>query len=112
MVCWDPPGNVIASTGLRTPAARCLTGYGKEACGYSCVAYDGEVRCSQTPGGFCRAQQGATLCWDPPLDSLPGLFEPGSEMERGITEGWPRVLSSMKSFLETGKALDTWAGKR
>jgi len=39
-------------------------------------------------------------------------LEPGSEMLRGITEGWPRVLSSLKSFLETGKPLDTWAGKR
>jgi uncharacterized protein YndB with AHSA1/START domain len=39
-------------------------------------------------------------------------LEPGSEMERGITEGWPRVLSSLKSFLETGKALNTWAGKK
>jgi uncharacterized protein YndB with AHSA1/START domain len=36
----------------------------------------------------------------------------GSDMQRGIMEGWPRVLSSMKSFLETGKALKTWAGKR
>lgn len=26
-----------------------------------------------------------------------------------IENGWPRVLSSMKSFLETGRALDTWA---
>ena len=38
-------------------------------------------------------------------------LEPGSPMEKGITDGWPRVLSSMKSFLETGKALNTWAGK-
>jgi uncharacterized protein YndB with AHSA1/START domain len=36
----------------------------------------------------------------------------GSDMERGIQEGWPRVMSSLKSFLETGKPLDTWAGKR
>jgi uncharacterized protein YndB with AHSA1/START domain len=36
-------------------------------------------------------------------------LEAGSDMQRGITEGWPRVLSSMKSFLETGRALDTWA---
>jgi len=34
----------------------------------------------------------------------------GSEMAKGISMGWPRVLSSMKSLLETGKALDTWAG--
>lgn len=37
-------------------------------------------------------------------------LETGSEMERGIRNGWPRVLSSLKSFLETGKALDVWAG--
>src|SRR5262245_56143716 len=36
---------------------------------------------------------------------------PGSEMEKGIIEGWPRVLSSLKSYLETGKPLPTWAGK-
>ena len=30
------------------------------------------------------------------------------DMSRGVSGGWPRVLSSMKSFLETGKALDTW----
>ena len=34
---------------------------------------------------------------------------PGSDMERKIRNGWPRVLASMKSFLETGRALDTWA---
>ena len=34
---------------------------------------------------------------------------PGSEMQRGIEAGWPRVLSSLKSFLETGKPLPTWA---
>jgi uncharacterized protein YndB with AHSA1/START domain len=36
-------------------------------------------------------------------------LEPGSEMERAITVGWPRVLSSLKSFLETGRPLETWA---
>jgi len=39
-------------------------------------------------------------------------LEPGSEMDRGIREGWPRVLSSLKTFLETGKPLNTWAGKK
>ena len=39
-------------------------------------------------------------------------LEPGSDMERGIMEGWPRVLSSLKSFLETGTPLITWAGKK
>ncbi|HEY6842809.1 MAG TPA: SRPBCC family protein [Thermoanaerobaculia bacterium] len=31
------------------------------------------------------------------------------EMRRKIESGWARVLSSMKSYLETGKPLDTWA---
>lgn len=38
-------------------------------------------------------------------------LEAGSDMERKITEGWPRVLSSLKSLLETGRPLQTWAGR-
>lgn len=34
----------------------------------------------------------------------------GSPMATGVSGGWPRVLSSLKSYLETGTALDTWAG--
>jgi uncharacterized protein YndB with AHSA1/START domain len=30
----------------------------------------------------------------------------GSKMFRGVSRGWPQVLSSMKSFLETGKGLN------
>jgi uncharacterized protein YndB with AHSA1/START domain len=37
-------------------------------------------------------------------------LEPGSDMERKISQGWPRVLSSLKSLLETGRPLNTWAG--
>ena len=32
-------------------------------------------------------------------------LEPGSEMLQGITEGWPKVISSLKSLLETGRPL-------
>ena len=32
-------------------------------------------------------------------------LEPGSDMLDGITDGWPKVLSSMKSYLESGRAL-------
>ena len=38
-------------------------------------------------------------------------LEPGSDMERKISQGWPRVLSSLKSLLETGRPLKTWAGR-
>jgi hypothetical protein len=36
-------------------------------------------------------------------------LEPGSKMAAGISSGWPRVLSSLKSFLETGQPLDVFA---
>jgi hypothetical protein len=36
-------------------------------------------------------------------------LEPGSEMLDGITKGWPKVMSSLKTFLESGKPLpDLW----
>lgn len=33
----------------------------------------------------------------------------GSGMENGIKKGWPIVLSSLKSLLETGRAIDVFA---
>lgn len=36
-------------------------------------------------------------------------LEPGSGMATGISKGWPIVLSSLKSFLETGAAIDVFA---
>lgn len=36
-------------------------------------------------------------------------FEEGSKIFEMISGGWPAVLSSLKSFLETGKGLErTW----
>jgi uncharacterized protein YndB with AHSA1/START domain len=32
-------------------------------------------------------------------------FEPGSKALESVSRGWPLVLSSLKSYLETGKAL-------
>lgn len=32
-------------------------------------------------------------------------FESDSEMLRGVVDGWPAILSSLKSLLETGEAL-------
>ena len=34
-------------------------------------------------------------------------FDEGSVVLEKITEGWPSVLSSLKSYLETGRALST-----
>ena len=36
-------------------------------------------------------------------------LEAGSGMANGISKGWPIVLSSLKSLLETGKGLDVFA---
>ncbi|ESZ21513.1 SRPBCC family protein [Mesorhizobium sp. L48C026A00] len=39
-------------------------------------------------------------------------LEAGSGMANGIKKGWPIVLSSLKSFLETGQAIDVFARPR
>lgn len=50
-----------------------------------------------------------------PYDGMTKLIvkhdelEVGSRMLEGISKGWPIVLSSLKSFLETGKPLDVFA---
>ncbi|MFZ3324868.1 MAG: SRPBCC family protein, partial [Methylocella sp.] len=43
------------------------------------------------------------------LNVIHGNFKPGSIIATKIVIGWPLVLSSMKSFLETGKAIDVMA---
>ncbi|MBW3096807.1 SRPBCC family protein [Pseudohoeflea coraliihabitans] len=37
---------------------------------------------------------------------------PDSGMAQGIRKGWPLVLASLKSYLETGQALDVFAERR
>jgi uncharacterized protein YndB with AHSA1/START domain len=44
------------------------------------------------------------------LNVVHGEFKAGSIMAGKVAWGWPRVLSSMKSFLETGQGLNVWAG--
>ncbi len=42
------------------------------------------------------------------LSVMHNNFKSDSKMLETIKEGWPQVLSSMKSFLETGKPFITW----
>lgn len=42
---------------------------------------------------------------------IHGDFKAGSTMGGKVSRGWPLVLSSMKSFLETGRAIDIIAVK-
>jgi uncharacterized protein YndB with AHSA1/START domain len=52
------------------------------------------------------------------LDQVDGMvrlkvthdeLDTDSGMLKGISNGWPRVLSSLKSYLETGKPLPPWS---
>jgi uncharacterized protein YndB with AHSA1/START domain len=45
------------------------------------------------------------------LNVIHGNFKAGSTMAAAVSKGWPLVLSSMKSLLETGKAIDILAMK-
>ena len=38
-------------------------------------------------------------------------FEPGSEVLKGITNGWPTVIASLKTLLETGSAVPAPEGR-
>lgn len=42
------------------------------------------------------------------LDVLHDGFSEGSVMAPRVADGWPRVLSNLKSLLETGKTLINW----
>ncbi len=44
------------------------------------------------------------------LTVIHGDFKAGSDMVGKVSWGWPRVLSSLKSTLETGKGINVWAG--
>ncbi|MDB5516620.1 MAG: hypothetical protein JWQ17_3378 [Tardiphaga sp.] len=37
-------------------------------------------------------------------------FEDGSRMLQGVSKGWPAIMSSLKSMLESGRALDVPLG--
>ena len=91
------------------------------------VSVCGEVRESQPPHRLAMTWADPKDAGNPDEHSLTTLtIEPvgdmvrvslvhsnlaaGSDVARKIAIGWPRVLSSLKSLLETGQPLDTWAG--
>jgi len=68
------------------------------------------------PSAFSDPAKHSRVSFDvAPFDGMVRLtvthdeLEPGSKMAADISGGWPRVLSSLKSFLETGQALDVFA---
>jgi uncharacterized protein YndB with AHSA1/START domain len=57
------------------------------------LASEGPARCT-----FDLEQEG-------PLVKLTIVHEAGPKLLEGVSGGWPRILSSLKSFLESGEAL-------
>ena len=39
------------------------------------------------------------------LTVIHGGFQPGSAVRAGVSEGWPTILASLKTLLETGEPL-------
>ena len=81
------------------------------------------VHSAQTPrvelgrSGRISRTNHASLLRSKPIEDLVCLtvthdkFKTGSTMAGKVSGGWPRVLSSMKSFLETGKGLNVFGGR-
>ncbi len=46
------------------------------------------------------------------LNVVHGDFKPGSIMINKVSQGWPLVLASMKTYLESGKGLNIWSAKK
>ena len=69
-----------------------------------------------SPSDFADASKHSRVRFDlEPFNDMVKLtvthdeLEEGSGMARGIGKGWPIVLSSLKSFLESGRPLDVFA---
>ena len=57
--------SLLIATNAFAQEAKCVSGYGKSACGYDCVVAYGDVACARTPFGACIAAYGIVYCWDP-----------------------------------------------
>jgi uncharacterized protein YndB with AHSA1/START domain len=69
----------------------------------------GAIKPPATRVAYTIEQAGAT---DVKLTVAHEQFEPGSHVDEGARQGWPAILSSLKSYLETGRALEVtkrWA---
>ena len=65
ITCWDPPARHGRwRRHRRGPQAECKSAYGTTACGFSCVAAYGEVRCAQHERAVCTAAYGQVTCSD------------------------------------------------
>lgn len=75
---------------------------------FDCIGYGeppSRVTFEIEPLGANTKQQGQAVRLTVTHDNFP----PNSKVYPGICEGWPAILSSLKSLLETGRSLElTW----
>ena len=64
---------------------------------------------SQSPGGTYG--NGVSTPGFAKLTVVHDDFEPGSTVLEGVSQGWPQILSSLKTLLETGDILPAGSPK-
>lgn len=72
---------------------------------------DGKPRLPKTRVTYAIARAGPR---NVKLTVIHAELEPGSVVDEGLKEGWPAIVSSLKTYLETGSGLDVtkrWAKK-
>jgi hypothetical protein len=80
------------------PAAECHTSGMNVACGFHCRAELDEVKCAQTPEGFCTRLERRLVCWDPPdevrFHGMAGRGQPACKSKyRDVACGYECVTS-------------------
>jgi hypothetical protein len=71
VLCFDPPtSELVFMASQPNPGlaeSSCLEERGRVACGYRCLANEGDVACAVTPRGSCNiSDEGRVVCTDPP----------------------------------------------
>ena len=72
VTCWDPPVSAYCADDRALPRPRCVVVGDDVACGYDCLARNGEMACARTPGGRCQATASGIVCFDAELPPMCG----------------------------------------
>lgn len=72
VTCWDPPAASYCADQNSLPRPKCISVNGYTACGYGCLARNGELACALTPGGSCQTAPSGIVCSDPESPPLCG----------------------------------------
>jgi hypothetical protein len=73
VVCWDPPISSYCADDRPLPRPRCIQVDGVAACGFGCLAKNGDVACAQTPTGTCINMPTGIVCNDSEAPPMCGV---------------------------------------